>query len=314
MSRLAVLAHYDPLGRVGPHVRRQVEALSQAVDELVVVSTAALGEEERAWLSARGRLIARENFGYDFYSYKTGIEASPSIGDHDEVIVCNDTYVGPLRPYASIAEDMADQPADFWGFTASQRISPHLQSFFLVFRPWVVRSGAFGRFWRDMTPVNDRAQVIRSYEVGLTAALAEAGFTWASYFHESKRDARLARRRVAWWAFHRLSTPRTRKQARFMLKAARAPWNPAIGLADVALDGARLPFVKLDTLRYDPYGLGSDRLLSLCEQRYPAEFEGVRDYLAATEPHYPVRLRERLRPTPAYLKPARRLVEYGCAV
>ena len=312
MSRLAVMAHYDPRGQVAPHVRRHVQALAGAVDELVLVSTADLDDDGRHFLERHGRLIRRPNFGYDFFSYKTGLESS-RLTDHDEVVICNDTYVGPLVDYPQLFEAMATRPADFWGLTASQRVHPHVQSFFVAFRPWLVDSHAFQRFWHDMAPVSDRAQVINEYEVGLTKALTAGGFRWSAFYEETEADRRLARRRVAWWSFHRLPPPRTRRQLDWLATKAKDPWNPAIGLADVALDGGRLPYVKIDTLRYDPYGLGAPRLLRLCEDRFPEEFDGVRDYLRETAPLSAARPDTDLRRTPVGLRPLRRLVEYGCA-
>lgn len=312
MPRLAVMAHYDPRGLLGPHVRRHVLALLQAVDELVVVSTADLGESERAWLGQRCRLVVRRNFGYDFFSYKVGLEASPDLGSFDEVVLCNDTFVGPLSDYTQILQSMAEVPVDFWGLSASDRKRPHLQSFFVCFRSWVVGSRAFAEFWRDLVPLDDRLQVIHRYEIGLTTSLEAAGFRWQPYFVEQDRDRALARRRMAWWSAHRPHRPPGRRRAmRYLWNTARAPWNPAIGLADVALDAGRLPYVKLDTLRYDPYGLGADTLLTLCEQRFAASFAGVRQMLEETAPFYPTREEERLRPTPAPLRPLRHLVEYG---
>ncbi|MCD4524766.1 rhamnan synthesis F family protein [Nocardioides sp. cx-173] len=303
------MAHYDPRGLVAPHVRRHVAALASAVDELVVVSTAELDDEGAAFLESHARLIRRPNYGYDFFSYKTGLEASRLTG-HDEVIVCNDTYVGPLVDYSEIFETMGSRPADFWGLTASQRVHPHVQSFFVAFRPWVLDSQAFARFWRTMSPVSDRGKVIAAYEVGLSRSLTDAGFRWSSYFSETDADRTLAQRRVAWWTVHRLPPPRSRRQLSWLLERAKDPWNPAIALADVALDGGRLPYVKIDTLRYDPYGLGADRLLLLCEQRYPEAFAGVREYLDATSAISTVRPDTVLRPTPRALRPLRRLVEY----
>ncbi|MCD4536001.1 rhamnan synthesis F family protein [Nocardioides sp. cx-169] len=303
------MAHFDPRGQVAPHVRRHVAALASAVDELVVVSTAELDDEGAAFLESHARLIRRPNYGYDFFSYKTGLEASRLTG-HDEVVICNDTYVGPLVDYREIFEAMAARPADFWGLTASQRVHPHVQSFFVAFRPWVVDSQAFARFWRAMSPVSDRGKVIAAYEVGLSRSLADAGFRWSSYFSETDADRTLAQRRVAWWTVHRLPPPRSRRQLAWLRERAKDAWNPAIALADVALENGRLPYVKIDTLRYDPYGLGADRLLRLCEQRYPEAFTGVREYLEATSAISTVRPDTVLRPTPLALRPLRRLVEY----
>src|SRR5690606_10650266 len=116
VTRLAVMAHYDPRGELGPHVRRQVEALVSAVVDVPVVTTVELTGEARGWLRERCRLIERPNYGYDFFSYKVGLEQAGDLTRYDEVIVCNDSYVGPLTPYPRMFEAMAERPVDFWGF------------------------------------------------------------------------------------------------------------------------------------------------------------------------------------------------------
>jgi hypothetical protein len=298
VTRLAVMAHYDPEGAVRPHVRRQVEALAADVEDVVVVSTAELGDESRRWLSSRVRLIERANYGYDFYSY-------------DEVVVCNDSYVGPLRTYGRIFADMADRPADFWGLTATERVKPHLQSFFVAFRPWAVDSAAFRGFWADMEPLSDRKKVILRYEVGMSQVLYQAGFASAAYFTETDADRRLGRLRVRWWAARRAGLPRSRAGLELLRKRANEAWNPASGMADRALDDGRLPYVKIDTLRYDPYGLDADRLLRLGEERMPALFDGVRRSLRDTDRFYPPRPAEVLRPVPLPLRPLAPAVRYS---
>lgn len=310
MARLAVMAHYDPRGGVGPHVKRQVEALAAGFDDVLVVTTAQLTDESRAWLGSRARLVERTNAGYDFLSYKVGLDTAGDLTRYDDVAICNDTYVGPLRGYARMLDDMADRPADFWGFTDTTRIGRHVQSFFVVFRPWTVASQAFTRFWREMEPISDRRQVILRYEVGLSRTMYRAGLASAPYFVESDADRRLARLRVQWWALHRGRSPRTPADLKLVRAHAAEHWNPAAGLADRALEGGRLPYVKIDTLRYDPYGLGSDDLLTYCEETFPDEFDGVRRWLADTAQFYKPRADELLRPTPRALRPLAAKVRY----
>ena len=310
VTRLAVMAHYDPVGEVAPHTRRHVEALVADVEEVVVVSTADLGEEEEGWLRERVRLVRRENYGYDFLSYARGLEAAGDLSRFDEVVICNDSFVGPLRPYREVFAAMAPRAVDFWGLTRSDRVEPHLQSFFVVFRPWVVESEAFTGFWSRMIPLSDRRQVILQYEVGLTTTLAGAGFSWASFYEESDADRSLARRRVRWWAAHRVGLSPSRATLTRLRRRGSEAWNPAIALADVSLDGGRLPYVKIDTLRYDPYGLGAGRLLAGCEDRFPEHFDGVREWLDRTAVHYPTRPNEVLRRTPGPLRPLTPTVRY----
>src|SRR4051812_9922076 len=295
--RLAVLAHYDHRGVLGPHVRRQVEALAAAVDRLVVVSSADLTDESRKWLDARSELMERPNYGYDFASYQAGLHRSGDLAAYDEVVICNDSFV-PVVSYADVFGAMAKEPVDFWGLTRSERVAPHVQSFFVAFRSWVLGSATFRRFWNGLEALATRRLVIVKYEVGMSAALHSAGFRSGAYFCETEEDKRLARRRVRWWAMHRQGAQRTREGMEKRRAWAREPWNPSAALADRALTGGRLPYVKLDTLRFDPYGLRSDKLLAYCEQQFPEAFRDVRTFREEPGAFYPPRPTEMLRATP----------------
>lgn len=296
------MAHYDPTGEVGPHVRRQVEALTSWFDDVVVVSTADLADESRRWLRARIRLIERDNEGYDFYSYKVGLDSS-ALASYDEVAICNDTYV-LLRDYASIFASMATRDADFWGLTLSRELKAHVQSFFVVFRQSALRSAAFAGFWDAMVPISARRRVIRRYEIGLSRTLHDAGLTSAGHFVPTAGDLRMARHRCRAVLLRHYGIPRDRQAWRRLSANPReGRWNPTAGLADRALDHARLPFAKIDVFRYDPYGLDADHLLTLCEQAMPEAFDGVRDYLEATATCYPERPGSELRPVPWWAEP-----------
>jgi len=290
MSILVVMAHYDALGQVAPHVLRHLDALGEVADRLIVVSTAGLTDETLIKdVESRAELVNRPNYGYDFFSYKTGLDMVDDLTSYDLVVLCNDSFVGPVRPYPRIVADMADRPADFWGITRTDRRTTHVQSFFVAFRPWVVRSAAFMGFWRTLSPVSDRAQVIAKYELGLSAALLGGGFHGEGYFQETAADRRLARARHVWWAANRISGLSRAKRKRAWRVLPFEPWNPMAALADRVLDDGRLPVVKIDTLRFDPYRLGADRLLAECERRYPDHFAGVREYLERTNALYPPR-------------------------
>src|SRR6266540_1930391 len=157
MRTLVIMAHYDPLGRVAPHALRHLEALGEIADRLVLVTTADLNDPAIvAEVERRAELVRRNNYGYDFFSWKVGLEHVAELSGYDNVVLCNDSFVGPLVPYPRIFAAMARRPCDAWGLTQSLRRTRHVQSFFVSFRNWVVRSRAFTRFWADMTPVSNR--------------------------------------------------------------------------------------------------------------------------------------------------------------
>lgn len=304
------MAHFDPDGLVAPHVRRQVLAWSRAGVRLIVVTTAQLQAADRSWLTGYAELIERENAGYDFLSYQQGLAAAGDLSGYVEVVICNDSYVGPLRPYAEIFEQMSGRKADFWGIARSDRQRKHVQSYFVVFRRTLLDSPQFAEFWAEVVPLASRRQVIRRYEIGMSTRFRKAGFRQASYFVETPRERRRGRLRVIWWVLHRRPKAGEGSRLARLWRDFHEPWNPTYGLADSALREARLPLVKIDTLRNDPYGLNAARLLELCEQTYPAEFDGVRAFLERTASRYPTRAGEDLRPTPLWLRPFAPLVAY----
>ena len=305
------MAHYDPHALVAPHVLRQLDAWGEVADRVLLVSAAGLSDPDViASVTSRAELVQRDNEGYDFYSYKLGLESVDDVGSYDLVVICNDSYVGPLVPWATVFDAMRDRQVDAWGLTETMRRRRHVQSYFYAFRPWVVASQGFRRFWGDMQVVSDRTKVIRVYELGLSQAILESGFEIGSYYTESPQDRRVARARQVWWAVHRAPLRPKGKRLSSLPRFAREPWNPMSALADRALAGARLPVVKIDTLRYDPYRLGSGALLDACECEYPQEFVGVREFLARTGSAYPGREGELV--GAAHLGfPARQLVGYA---
>lgn len=312
MRVLAIMANYDSLGALPLHVRHQIEALADFCERLVVVSTTEYADEADAeWVRERATLVRRENTGYDFYGWKVGLDlVADELDRYDYVVTCNDSYVGPLRPFAEIFAEMEQRPLDVWGFNHSLRRAPHVQSFFVAYRPWVVGSRAFREFWSRMEPVSDRGQVISRYEIGLSSALREAGFRLGAVLEETPQDRRLARLRHWRWAWLRARRAPSGRRLRSLRRFATEPWNPNTALADRVLPAGRLPVVKLDTLRFDPYQLGSERLLAACERRWPREFARVRADLAERARDY--------RPRPGELDgpvvpswPVRRLIGYA---
>jgi hypothetical protein len=77
-----------------------------------------------------------------------------------------------------------------------------------------------------------------------------------------------------------------RPEQRGIVTALREPtWNPTYVLWDAVFDG-RLPFVKLEVLRDDPYEIGKEKALARLEEAYPEQLAGVREYLDRTREEF----------------------------
>ena len=234
-GRAFVVAHYDPAGRVARHLHGLVAHL-QSLGRVVFVSTN-LADGEAQTLRAQGtEVIARPNEGYDFFSWRRGIEALGELSALDALVILNSSFVclDPAtltkRVFSSLGPDI-----DVLGITSNFEYAAHVQSYWMSFETRrVLDSPAFASFWRDMQPISDRDMVIPRYEVGLSHAMNRAGFRLATAF-----------------------TPPP---------GARAPYrNPTHVFWDAVL--AQFGIIKLELLRTNPFRMDLSRLDAVLQAR-----------------------------------------------
>jgi hypothetical protein len=176
---LVLFAHYDAAGQVLGYVHEYLRQLRRLDADIVFVSTADRLDEAALTRLRESccRVIVRENSGYDFGSWKTGLQRGPAPAEYEGLIITNDSVFGPARDLHPIVERMMAEPCDFWGITDSYELSYHLQSYFVCFKPAVFRSPAFARFWERYPFTHHKRFAIWNGEVRLTQALKRAGFT-----------------------------------------------------------------------------------------------------------------------------------------
>jgi len=178
----AVVAHFDARGRLAMHLERTVAALQAAGARVCFVSTG-LGDEGASRLRACAEVIRRPNVGYDFASYRAGLQAlgllaGPSAAVRwDRVLLLNSSIV--IADPGRLLEAMRSRAgrADLTGLTFSLERQGHLQSYGLVFEGGrILGSESFQRWWQQMPVLSDRAQVIEQLELGLSLQFARTGF------------------------------------------------------------------------------------------------------------------------------------------
>lgn len=180
-KRACVFAHFDRHNKVDDYVYYYLNELLKVVEKIVFVTVSDISVEDVQRLKSKNiEVIKRENKGYDFYSYKVGIK-SIDLAQYNELIVCNDSVYGPVIPLEKVFSKMANKECDFWGITASKSIAYHLQSYFIVCRNNMLRSAEFLDFWNNVEVLDDKSDIVREYEVGLSLFLVEKGFTSRTY-------------------------------------------------------------------------------------------------------------------------------------
>jgi len=104
--RLAIVAHYDKDGLADPCFLFLLRGLYSVVQEIIVVSTAPLREQEAGEIRELATLICRANAGYDCYSWKVGLQSVRTPEIYDAIITCNDSVYGPLSDLHKIFSSM----------------------------------------------------------------------------------------------------------------------------------------------------------------------------------------------------------------
>lgn len=202
--RLAIYFFYDKRGIVDRYVPYFLEKLKAEVSEIFLVCNGLLSEEGRLTLENYGTVMVRENKGFDVWAYKTALEhyGWERLREYDEVIMLNNTILGPVYPFSETFGKMDRQDVDFWGITEYFKydgdpfgyspygyLPDHIQSHWIACRRSLVESRDFQEYWENMPMIEDYAQAVGRHESIFTKTFADKGFRWAvSAGDESLRD------------------------------------------------------------------------------------------------------------------------------
>lgn len=257
MTRALVFVHYDRDGLFDDHVVTALRSYRAVADRLVVVSASAATLPD-SLATVVDTFIPRENVGYDFCSWRAGLESLASVSAFDEVICVNDSVYGPLFDLKPALTDRRLRASDLWGMCLSEQglkrrgkaACPHLQSWFFAMRRPILRSHAFRQFWNGVEAQPSKEDIIHRYEIGMSEHFLRAGFQMAGLY-----DARTQRPATGRDIWPHLSLREPARTWRFLRKACRgSAQNPSERFPDRLLDHG-VPFVKVGLFRVNHYGL-----------------------------------------------------------
>jgi len=172
---LCLFSSYDSESVVSESVYHYLRKLEMAGFDTVFISTSAsISESDLKKLAGCCiRIISRENRGYDFYSWKVGLEAYPQYHEHAGFLLANDSVYGPLFDFGDIITRLENCDADIVGMTDNFWYYPHLQSYFIYCKRPVVLSKEFINFFDQVKVMQLKSAVIRKYEIGFSQILGK---------------------------------------------------------------------------------------------------------------------------------------------
>lgn len=181
--KVALFMHFDRYGLVRPQLLHYMRELRDNGRDVVFVSNSRkMKKEALATLQEIcAGVIVRKNIGYDFGAWRDAIDyLNLPRANTEEIICANDSVFGPLTPLGDVLRRFDYTRADIWGLTESWQVRYHLQSFFLAFGPKAIRAEAFGKFWKSVRPVPQKAYIVKAYEIGVTQAMMKGGLHCAA--------------------------------------------------------------------------------------------------------------------------------------
>lgn len=202
-KRALVYVIYEDQPRLQTYKLLFLKALAKIADQVVVVVNGTLAEEDVKALSEFGQVELRENAGYDVAAFRYGVKyfAQKGFDKFDELMLVNDTNVGPLTDLSVIFDKMDRQKVDFWGISYGEEqedvtgynpygvIPKHLQSYFLVIKKNLLRFPGFIQYWESLNDTNSRDKAIGRYETVFTKKFEDRGFKHAALTDENYDSA-----------------------------------------------------------------------------------------------------------------------------
>jgi len=260
IKRAVIFVHYDRDNVIDDYVYFYLQALQNNSTYLVFVTTSTLTQKDYKKVSAyTSRIIERENIGYDFMSYKLGLQ-SFDYKDYDEVLLCNDSVYGPFYPLKTLFSHMQNIPCDFWGMTDNNDMAYHLQSYFLLFKKPLLLSPNFATFWDNVNVLDNKDDIIETYEVGLTSYFQKEGFVPAVAINykvsKLQQCSILLKKLSPQKIFSKLST--IIKKEYPLTRVGKI--NATLYFWEALILEYKMPFIKIKLLRDNPNNINIEKV------------------------------------------------------
>lgn len=187
---LVIFSHYDKYDEIDDYVVYYLTELKKIGCDILFISTSEnLIKSEIDKISCLYcQVIVKQNIGYDFGAWRTGIEIMLNkLEQYDQLILCNDSVYAPLFDLNEMFKQM-DKKFDFWGITDNYQHKHHIQSYFMVFSKKVFSEKYFLDFWKNIKVFKYKENIVRNYEIGLTKLLRNKKHKYGVYCPSQLKD------------------------------------------------------------------------------------------------------------------------------
>lgn len=195
INRLGIFVFYDKEGIVDEYITYLLSSLCECLKYLIIIVNGYIDTNGmNIFQNYTDKIYIRDNEGFDGGAYKDIILneiGQNTLKEYDEIVFCNSTFFGPFIPFSNIFEQMKVKDCDFWGLNyIDNRISNHIQSYFLVFRRNVIQNNHLWAYFLSNIDYKTKeiSDIYADFEFGLFYYLLNEGYTFDSYTENRKID------------------------------------------------------------------------------------------------------------------------------
>ncbi|WP_368417178.1 class I SAM-dependent methyltransferase [Falsiroseomonas sp.] len=233
---VAVMVQFSASGTVSAMVLRQIATYRELGFAVVLVSNSP-SFPEASWHAVRqdaALVVHRRNRGLDFGAWKdvlpVALERWP---EAEELLLVNDSVLGPIRPLAPVVGAMRASGPGFFGLLESIQGGPHLQSWFTLARGRAAIADA-AAFIARLKLSRSKEKIIQRGELRMARTMRRHGhYVAAVYGYRAMIDRAQADLTMRDQLLHR-------------------PVNPAHHFWRTLVDAAGCPFIKTELVRRNP--------------------------------------------------------------
>ncbi len=189
-KKCLIFAHYHPQGMMRNDIINFLKKSQKIFSEIVFVSTK-VEKDQIKEIPNKIKIIKRENFGYDFYSYKKGWEYintkfKGNFSDKNLFFINSSIlFIQPEKLLNLLSKKSLIRKNEFWGLSRSFELTDHIATYCFFFSGTLFENKNIFTWWKNIKPLNDRNKVVSRYELGLSNLMIRNNIKLNSFYKKN---------------------------------------------------------------------------------------------------------------------------------
>ncbi len=172
-----IFVHYHSDGLIRKDILKFLKKGNSYFKKIIFISTNLKINETRK-LPKSIKIITRKNIGYDFYSYKCGLEhylkkIKRNLFNENLFFLNSSVLFVEKDKLLNAIKKLKIADNEFWGLTKSYELAEHIQSYFFCFSSEILGKKNILNWWKKIKPFKKRQTIINKYELGLSKLMLQ---------------------------------------------------------------------------------------------------------------------------------------------